>query len=257
MAQLLLQDHEIVEALDLETNEEAMNTIKQLFNDENLTVYGFAEALKRKFNEVDVRNSTRLQKRCKDFLVAYKSKEYAAQKRAEREVCSTGRKQDYVDCYQIIDKSFECNICQNNFEKKKEINKHIRNEHKKEEIEQAVSRDDELLRFKASTFIWPGIKSESRVKADLVAATRTEEEYKNQIEMDKEIKIYQRAKIKTLKKNLEITICERDALKKAAEEESMDDDATGFAVTPEKDFIIMERSSSITEGAYHGTKVRF
>ena len=42
MAQLLLQDHEIVEALDLENNEEAMNTIKQLFN-ENLSVYGFAD----------------------------------------------------------------------------------------------------------------------------------------------------------------------------------------------------------------------
>ena len=257
MAQLLLQDQEIVEALDdVENNEEAMNAIKQLFN-ENHSVYGFAEALKRKFPEVDLMNSSRVQKRSKEFLVEYKSKERAAQIRAERAVCSTGKKQDYVDCYQIIDKSFECNICQNNFEKNKEINKHIRNEHKKEEIEQALSEDDELLRFKASKFIWPGIKSESRGKADLVAATRTEEEYKNQIEMDKEIKIYQRAKIKTLKKNLEITICERDALKKAAEEESMDDDATGFAVTPEKDFIIMERSSSITEGAYHGTKVRF
>ena len=55
MAQLLLQDHEIVEALDLENNEEAMNTIKQLFNDENLTVYGFAEQKKLHLLTLDMK----------------------------------------------------------------------------------------------------------------------------------------------------------------------------------------------------------
>ena len=253
MAQLLLEDHEIVQALDLKNNEEAIELIKKLLSDENLSVHGFADALKNTFNDVDLPNSTKVKQSCKEFLKHYNNQVAAAQLRAERKVCSaTGKEYDYVDCIQITDKSFECSICHNNFDNKKEIKKHIKSQHKKKEIEEAFSEDDKLLSYKASTFVWPYIKKKERGDVDpteATIATYTEEELKNQIKMDKEIKMHHRTKIKTLEKELEIAISEKDALKEAAEEESMD-------VTPGKNFIIMERSSSITEGAYHGTKVR-
>ena len=58
------------------------------------------------------------------------------------------------------------------------------------EIEKAVSEDNELLSYKASTFYWPNIKKKKE-NVDLKAVTKhTEEELKNRIEMDRKIKMF-------------------------------------------------------------------
>ena len=270
MAQLLVQQQEIVQALDQKTNEEAREIIKEL-QKKNLSDIDFADALKTIFVETDLIQIPRLLKYCKEFLQQYDNQIRKAQKNAERKVCSTGWKEDYEDCYKIFGKSFECNFCQNNFEQKKEINKHIKNEHKKKEIEKAVSEDEELLTYKESLFCCHGINSKGvphRPKAVLKAkAPNTVEEYENRIELDKQLNVHHRTKIRRMEEELSAekeradnAIAELEALKETVEESAIDDvteSQNDTIIVPRgKDLIIKERNSSITEGAYHGIKVR-
>ena len=276
--QVLLEEQDIAEALQLLTNEEAVDIIRNIRN-KNLSAREFTALMKETFPDIDDKQSSKIQKASKEFLNNYDSKIKTVKLRVERNLCPTGREGDYIDDYKISDTKLECNICEKTFEKKKEINKHIKTEHKKKDIEEYVKEDPELLNYKCSPFFWPYIKAKE--KAPLPQSTQTEEELRKRIEIDKKDKIHKSKRIKVLeqendalRQQKETVTGERNALLELqmARNETEDEDletldedyidnddngnsGKGFEVPPGKELIILERQSSITDKAYHGTKV--
>ena len=118
----LLSDSQIVQAIELASNEEAFKIISDLLNNSDLLLSDFAKELKEIFPEVDLTHSTRVKDHCKTFLKEYKNKIISAKLKATRNICITKSKLDFVDCYKVINaKQFTCNSCELVFEGKKMV----------------------------------------------------------------------------------------------------------------------------------------
>ena len=165
MGDRIASNEDIVEHLNQLTNDDAAALIRfkkqQTKGESDLAL---ATSLKENFPEIDLANPTRLRKYCDDFLKFFDNQRQKAKIKAERKLCPTGSKGDFIDKYSKEGRDFRCTECGEFFARQSLINKHIKNSHLEDKIEELLSQDESLLDFQSSPFTWTGIKSKSQIQ---------------------------------------------------------------------------------------------
>ena len=228
---------------------------------------GFAIELNKKFPDVDTTSHHRIYKIVEKFCKEYKTKHDAAYLRAERKV-----KIDKLYLTQGVE--LRCTICGIIEKSKSKIKKHIRGLHLSTDIKNAVDEDEILAEYKSAPFFLQGIRNKPNVapppthseKVQILLNKHSLQKHDIQ-DLCKELKRERKrsgdAEARAEDEKRRADILEED-LRKLQEENNLDntipeelepvDEAFIDAPGPLKSYITIDRASSISDGAFHGTK---
>ena len=210
-----------------------------------------AEKLKETFDEVDVSHHPRIQKYATDFVKQFRNKIYAAQIRAEK-TCK-------IESFYTKDKDgYQCQECEKQSKIKLHMTKHIRSEHKSEELRDIIDKDTQLQEYKSSNFYYAGIRTK---KDNPPAASLSEESMAQRLKIKDDRIAFLQKQLKIQEKRADKA--EEEARKNHAEDEDLNDTIDGdevspklpAALTPDSDIIIINRNSSVKgSNALHATR---
>ena len=276
MGERIASNEDIVEHLNQLTNDDAAALIRfkkqQTKGESDLAL---ATSLKENFPEIDLAHPTRLRKYCDDFLKFFDGQRQNATRRAERKLCPTGRKGDFIDKYSKEGRDFRCTECGEFFARQSLINKHIKNSHLEDKIEELLSQDESLLDFQSSPFTWTGIKSKSQIQPQK-RKQQTKKELLNENVMIRGQNVHLQNKIRKLEaskraneikvksvldenKNLKQILAERPQTPDTSVSDDDDENKSPTSQTIElsegQSAIIIDRASSINAKISHGQQI--